>query len=127
MNCPCGTKKEYLQCCGRFIEGEQKPKTPEQLMRSRYTAFTQANVDYIADTMKPPAADGFDKPSTRTWAQNVIWLGLTVHETLTPTSVKGIVEFTAYFTEMGEEKTIHERSVFRKFNGVWFYVDAVRK
>ena len=60
--CPCGSKKNYADCCQPFIELKKIPETPEQLMRSRYTAYTQANMDYIVRTMRGKAAADFDLP-----------------------------------------------------------------
>ncbi len=69
MHCPCKSEKEYAQCCEPFIIGNQLPNTPEQLMCSRYTAYTQANIDYIVATMKGAALKDFDKASAKQWAK----------------------------------------------------------
>ncbi|HVL75240.1 MAG TPA: YchJ family metal-binding protein, partial [Noviherbaspirillum sp.] len=37
--CPCGGQN-YETCCARYIEGEALAQTAEQLMRSRYSAYT---------------------------------------------------------------------------------------
>ncbi|HSG62441.1 MAG TPA: SEC-C metal-binding domain-containing protein, partial [Pseudomonadales bacterium] len=37
--CPCGSNKPFAKCCDRFLSGAQHAKTPEQLMRSRFSAF----------------------------------------------------------------------------------------
>ncbi|MDR1126989.1 MAG: SEC-C domain-containing protein, partial [Treponema sp.] len=50
MDCPCGSGKQYTDCCEPFILGVQKPLTAEALMRSRYTAYTVHAVDYIVST-----------------------------------------------------------------------------
>ena len=36
--CPCGSGKTYAACCKKIISGEKKAETPEELMRSRYSA-----------------------------------------------------------------------------------------
>ena len=36
-----------MNCCGSYIEGEKKASTPEVLMRSRYTAYTKGEIEYI--------------------------------------------------------------------------------
>lgn len=123
--CPCGIKKDYAECCGPFIEDRQVPSTPEALMRSRYSAYTQANMDYIAQTMKSPAKDRFDAGSAEEWAKNVEWLKLEV-KTSSVEDKKGFVEFIAYFKEKGEIHTLHEMSEFRLDDGKWFYVDGKR-
>src|SRR3990167_5827017 len=96
--CSCGSGKKYLDCCGRFIEGNIKPATPVELMRSRYTAYTQSNIEYIAQTMKAPANDGFDSDDARRWAQSVEWIKLEVIQTSIDGS-KGYIEFIAFFKQ----------------------------
>jgi len=49
------------------------PQTPLQLMRSCYTAYTQANITYIVNTMKGPAAKNFNYDSALQWASNIQW------------------------------------------------------
>ncbi len=126
LNCPCGSNKKYSECCGTYIDDHKDAETPEKLMRSRYTAYTQANIDYIIKTMKGPALNHFDAESARKWAATVEWLGLEVLHTITNTT-KGYVEFIAHFDERGEKNCIHELSEFRRINGRWYYVDGKHK
>ncbi len=121
--CPCGSEKNYPECCGSFIEGQQKPPTPEALMRSRYTAYTQANMDYLAQTMKAPASNRFNPKSASVWAKQVKWLRLEIKMT-DAQGTKGFVEFIAYFEEQGKIKTLHEKSEFHYENNTWYYVDG---
>ena len=37
--CPCGSNKPFKNCCIPFLDRKKYAKTPEQLMRSRFTAF----------------------------------------------------------------------------------------
>lgn len=123
QNCPCGSRKEYLQCCGMFITGEHSPSTPEELMRSRYTAYTQANIGYIARTMKSPAADYFDQTTTETWAKQVNWLKLDVLNA-SSADTRGTVEFIAHYIHNNKRFAMHEKSEFQLEDGQWFYVDG---
>ena len=121
--CPCGTDIDYVACCGRFIEQDELAPTPEALMRSRYVAYTQANIDYIQRTMKSPATDDFDAASARDFANRVIWNKLEVVVS-SEQNETGSVEFMAHFTQQNKKHVIHEISAFRKENGAWFYVDG---
>ena len=123
QTCPCGSKNNYADCCGIFIENRQSPQTPEQLMRSRYTAYTLANIDYILRTMKSPAADGFNPVEARKWAKQVNWLQLNVVKSSTAGNM-GEVEFIAYFAMNNKKHTLHELSKFQFENGSWYYVDG---
>ncbi|MES2212499.1 MAG: YchJ family metal-binding protein [Pseudomonadota bacterium] len=51
--CPCGSKNSLATCCGRFLSGHDFPKTAEELMRARYTAFTLVDLDFIQKTFSP--------------------------------------------------------------------------
>ncbi|MES2217526.1 MAG: YchJ family metal-binding protein [Pseudomonadota bacterium] len=121
--CPCGLPNNYDACCGVFIAGKALPPTPEALMRSRYTAFAKANIEYIIDTMKAPAATGFNPEQARTWALTNTWLGLEVKNSSAQTK-RGYVEFLAHFSRDGKADYLHEISEFRKDDGKWFYIDG---
>lgn len=123
-NCPCGSNKNYNECCGIYIDEHIKPETPEKLMRSRYTAYTQANIDYILKTMKAPASNHFNAESAKQWAMTVQWLGLEILQTSMFDATKGYVEFMAHFSEQGKKDFIHEISEFHHINGQWYYVDG---
>ena len=122
--CPCGTGLTYQTCCGVFISGLASPETPEKLMRSRYTAYTQQNFDYLEDTMKDPAASKFDIESARTWTDKVEWIRLEVISASTEEE-KGHVEFIAYFYENKIRHAMHELSEFHFIEGKWYYLDGV--
>lgn len=125
--CPCGSQRTYEQCCGLFIEKKQSPQTPEQLMRSRYTAYSQANIEYIKNTMAGKALTGFNESEAQKWAKRVIWIGLKVISTAQESPEKGFVEFSAHFLEGDQLKTIQELSEFHFKNNIWLYVDGVNK
>jgi SEC-C motif domain protein len=125
-NCPCGSNKNYDECCGIYINDQIKPETPEKLMRSRYTAYTQADIDYIQRTMKEPALNHFNTESAKQWVTTVQWLGLEViHSSIDKD--KGYVEFIAHFNEQGKKNCIHEISEFHQLNKQWYYVDGKHK
>jgi SEC-C motif domain protein len=121
--CPCGLTKTYDECCGNFIAGTAFPKSPEELMRSRYTAYTEANIDYIMATMKEPANLLFDPLEARAFAQSSQWLKLEVTRTFMNDG-KGYVEFFAHYMQNNKPFVLHELSEFRCDEGKWFYVDG---
>ena len=121
--CPCGTGKTYQECCARFLTGNKLPATPEQLMRSRYTAYSRANIDYIIATMKSPAADNFDKQNARLWAKQVTWVGLEVTHSQVDDDA-GFVEFIASYRDGDGLQRLHELSRFRLIEGRWYYIDG---
>jgi SEC-C motif-containing protein len=123
--CPCGTGKNYTECCGAFISDDKFPSSPEALMRSRYTAYYQVNMDYIAKTMKSPAADNFDPKTAKEWAEKINWIQLDVIKTSSNTT-KGFVEFCAHYYCDDKKHILHEISEFNFENGRWYYVNGTQ-
>lgn len=124
--CLCGSNQPYTTCCEVFINGQTIAPTPEALMRSRYTAYAQSNVDYIAATMKEEAAKDFNAEATKIWAQHTKWLGLEVLQA-TPVTTEtkvGFVEFIAHYIFNNKKENIHEVSEFHQENDRWYYVDG---
>lgn len=121
--CPCCSESDYENCCGRFLSGQGTPSTPEELMRSRYTAYATGNLDYIAKTMKPPASLDFDISSAKGWEQKIQWTKLEIIKSYFKDD-KGFVEFQAHFIEDNQEQMLHELSEFHHENNAWYYVDA---
>ena len=121
--CYCGSQKQYADCCGAFIAGEDFPSTPLQLMKSRYTAYTLANIDYIEKTQCDQAAEHFNPLDAQRWAQSVKWLGLKIIKAPAVTGDKGTVEFIARYQQQdGEIIKMREHSRFARIDGKWFYV-----
>ncbi len=119
--CPCGSGKDYSQCCGRYIESGELPERPEQLMRSRYTAFVNANVDYLQQSWHEST-----RPEQLTLEQGVSWFGLDIVacEAGEVNDDEGWVEFIAQFKGNDRLQSLHERSRFVREQGRWQYVDG---
>lgn len=121
--CPCGSNQSYGACCGLFISGMAAAPTPEALMRSRYAAYSIANIDYIARTMAGPAAVGFDAAEAKRWAQAIQWVKLEVIAS-SMEGDKGEVKFKAHYMHNNRSQILAEHSLFEKINGVWMYTDC---
>ena len=124
--CPCSSKKLFCECCEPYLTGKQTVPTPECLMRSRYTAYSLACIDYIQMTMCKKAAENYDPVEAKKWASSVQWRGLIVLDAPPPKNNIGTVTFIARFSENNIEKEIAEKSVFEKIKGVWFYVQGIQ-
>jgi SEC-C motif-containing protein len=122
--CPCNSGKTYNLCCKPYLEENEIPQNPEQLMRSRYTAYTIGNVDYIANTMKGPAAMGFEKEETAAWIKNIHWNGLKIIESKVDSDT-ATVEFIAHYSVQGNKDTMYEISEFQLKDGKWYYIDGI--
>lgn len=127
MNCPCQSQQAFEVCCQPFLTGKEMPETAEQLMRSRYTAFTTADVAYLKKTLAPESRHDFDEAATRKWAETAKWKGLQIVTTEKggANDKKGKVEFIATYEADGEGLDHHEVSEFRKAdNGQWLFVEG---
>lgn len=125
--CPCYSGLAYTDCCEPILSGRKDASTAQQLMRSRYTAFTQANVDYLLRSHAVKTRPVKDRKNIERWAKSVIWMGLSILQTEAgeATDETGYVEFKATFLENGQPGQIHERSLFNRENGKWVYVSGV--
>ncbi len=99
-DCPSGSQTSYSLCCEAIISGKQSPETPEALMRSRYTAYSTANIDYIKETMRGKVLIGFDEVNVKRWAKRVIWIKLNVLKSLIKNESTAYVEFEASFMDV---------------------------
>lgn len=125
--CPCGLPSPFDACCGLFLANKAQPQTPEQLMRSRYTAYTLANIDYIKRTMKGTPLNQFNALAAKQWAEGVAWIGLKITQSYMESPVVGFVEFTATYIEHNQLKEMHELSEFHLDGATWIYVDQLKK
>ena len=125
-NCPCGSEKDYSECCGPYHEGASKPETAELLMRARYSAFVKNQVQFIADTHVPETED-FNIEEAREWATNSEWKGLEIVSTKNggKDDIAGVVEFKALYADKDQKDYLHhEISTFKKMDEKWFYEDG---
>lgn len=122
--CPCGSKNDYDDCCGLYISSKKTAPTPEALMRSRYSAYTQANIPYIQATMCDRAAEQYDPIEAAIWAKSVQWQGLQVLAAYPHAEDPrcGYVSFIASYTFQGHRHQLKEVSAFSLRDGKWYYI-----
>ena len=130
MSCPCGTGKDYADCCAPFHQGKEWPETAESLMRSRYSAYVKCELGFLKESFAPSQRGEFDENSSRQWATQSKWKSLEILNT-TKGSAKdttGTVEFIARYDIGGKEQAHHEIAEFRKEgDGAkkrWYFVDG---
>jgi len=121
VNCPCGNPQPYAKCCGKYIDDGLSAPTAEALMRSRYTAYTLMQEDYLLVTWHPstrPEMLGLSEDAPRKW------LGLTIKNRGQSDNEHAIVEFVARYKINGRAHRLHEISRFLYENKQWFYLDG---
>ncbi|HSW12761.1 MAG TPA: YchJ family protein [Solimonas sp.] len=121
--CPCGSRAAYAACCAPFHQGDDRPRTAEALMRSRYSAYFAGLEDYLLETWhprtRPPALD-LDQEQPR-----MAWLGLKVLRHVPQDEDHAQVEFIArYRVGGGSAQKLQELSRFERLDGRWYYVDG---
>lgn len=122
--CYCRSGKNYTECCEPFHLKAKIPETAEQLMRSRYSAYTLVNIPYIVETTVPNQQKYLDQAAMKAWGEHTKWAGLEIIKFLPNLSkIHSQVEFKAFFdTEEGKEAH-HESSLFVSINERWYFVD----
>ncbi|APG66407.1 Sec-C motif domain protein [Tenacibaculum todarodis] len=121
MNCPCNPHKTYKNCCQKAHLNIKSVTTPEALMRSRYSAFVLANIDYLQKSHHSKTRPSkLENKEILAWTKSVEWVKLDVLN-----STENSVEFKAYFYENGSLNVIHEHSFFEKENNHWVYKSAL--
>lgn len=120
--CPCGSGKEYSQCCEPYLNGSEIAPTAEKLMRSRYVAYTLLNNDYLLQTWHESTRPKDYQPAE----EGIDWRGLDILRTEAggENDDRGIVEFRAKCRVNGESAGVDEASEFLKEDGRWYYVDG---
>jgi SEC-C motif-containing protein len=124
--CPCCSGLEYEKCCQPYISGKAKAPTAQTLMRSRYTAYAEHEIDYIINTCVHRGSEDIDPKSTREWSEQSKWLGLKIISTEKGgiSDNEGIVEFEALYERSGLKETHHEKARFKKQHDEWLYEEG---
>jgi SEC-C motif domain protein len=120
MRCPCRKKTEtepYAACCAPYHQGTAA-LTAEALMRSRYTAFTLADMAYIGATWHPST-----RPAALDATPGQVWLSLKIVAAAT-VGDRATVAFAARSRIGGTTHVLTESSRFIRESGRWLYVDG---
>lgn len=120
--CPCQSGKTYQQCCESYILGTSAAPTAVALMRSRYTAYTLENREYLMATWDPETV-----PVDLTFQGNTVaWTGLEIlsQKDGQENDTRGEVEFQAHFRSGNQTSRMRENSRFKKIADRWLYIDG---
>ena len=121
--CPCNSNLDYQNCCGRYHAGAIA-MTPQALMRARYSAYVQHNIEFIRDTSLPAQQAHLDMAAITDWSQNSHWLGLEVLTECIHTEQRhATVEFIAHWQDAEGQHQHQERSLFIKPGEQWYFYD----
>lgn len=120
-DCCCQSGKNHRDCCGPLLSGQVAAKSPQTLMRSRYSAFCHKDIDYLVLTLDPEKRGAGDRDNLAQTMASTQWLGLRIMDDSLSGQDRGVVEFVAFFEQDGEFGQLHEKSVFIRKDNRWFY------
>ena len=127
--CPCGGQR-YATCCKPFHLGTARPETAEQLMRSRYSAFSRNLIDYLIETHPSPAPMAERRQALKASNRGVRWtrLRISASEAGGAADLSGTVTFEAHYRQSGQTHVLRECSLFgregEELVGRWLYLAA---
>lgn len=135
MKCYCQSGKALSQCCQPIIIGEKIAKSPEQLMRSRYSAYALKQANYIYNTYAKNVRIAQSVTEINDWCNAARFTCLVVHHASPFSLMKSTpfetnensyptVEFSAFFHQEGCFYQIREVSRFTIENSRWYYLDG---
>jgi len=130
--CPCQSGKMYVECCQRYHQNTiGDAATPEDLMRSRYCAYSLGLADYLMKTIHanhPQASKNVKrwKAELSEYCKSTQFKGLEVIEHAMLSSTEATVTFKAYLEQAGKKFTLIEKSKFIRLNSNrWVYHSAL--
>lgn len=122
-NCPCGLGI-YTSCCQPLHLRQVKAQTAEQLMRSRYSAFSKHEIDYIVKTTAIGQQQALDVAAIHDWSKSNQWLKLEVVQAKEKIDKNHAqVEFKAHYHDGKQAQVHHEVSHFVLHEGDWYFLD----
>jgi SEC-C motif-containing protein len=123
LSCICCSGRSFSTCCGPLLEGDQVAKTPKQLMCSRYSAYALGGYgEYLLQTWLPANSSGLSVADLSLNSTN--WTSLNIVNHIQKGD-QGWVEFRASYRDEDDKDLVHhEKSVFKRVQGRWFYIEG---
>jgi len=123
--CHCDTGRPLAQCCQPLLNNEQPAATAVALMRSRYSAYTLGDEEYLLRTWHSST-----RPAQLDLSNNQQnWLRLKIIDSMAGQAHddSGEVAFVAIYKINGRAERLHERSRFGREDQQWRYIDGIVK
>jgi SEC-C motif-containing protein len=119
----------YESCCEPLHREKQRAATAEELMRSRYSAFVFAEVNYLIATHPDSSTPLLQRRKELSKnCREARWLGLKIKavEAGGVGDLEGTVRFEATFGAGGQRNVMSEISLFQRrdgnLKGNWLYI-----
>ncbi len=125
-DCPCQSGLSFAKCCQSFLDSSSKntASTAEQLMRSRYCAYTLNDSEYLLKTWHPDFRPNSLNLNTEESFSKQQWISLKIQKTIqgNKNDSTGQVHFIARYKINGKAHKLEENSYFENINGQWLYL-----
>eukprot|EP00667_Euglena_gracilis_P017372 EG_transcript_18295 len=139
--CACGSLKPYAECCQPYHREEKYPETAVDLLRARFSAFANKKKNFIKISTDPEHLVIRKVPANRLIDEIEFSCSKFFYDKLAimndePGEVEGEhwVKFRYWYrftadvrgqgAKVGEQRSQTERSLFRKRDGRWRYIDT---
>lgn len=126
--CLCNSNKNYVDCCHPFLHYELDAPTALALMRSRYSAYIEKNIEYLLATWHNSINIPKYYNNIKNSCEHFQWTKLII---IDPGKNSSFVEYDEVeFIAKYINKTtsisgmLYERSHFKKIEGKWYYIDG---
>jgi len=138
QTCFCGTNLAFEACCQPLINQNKRAQTPEQLMRSRFSAYVTGEYQYIFATYAKQSQSQLTEEDIQHSGEDSHWLALVIYTSDIVANVKEqFVEFSAFYIADDNLYEMREKSRFvleeinsrldgqpNDSNAQWRYVDG---
>ncbi|WP_233280374.1 YchJ family protein [Rheinheimera mangrovi] len=126
--CYCGSGKSFAACCEPLICGQAFAQNPQQLMRSRYSAYCHHDKNpqcyhYILQTYHSKARAEHHLADIADFAKAVRFIGLKIIDDAKLTADQ--VHFVASYLVGDKLEVLDEVSDFQLEQGHWMYCSGV--
>lgn len=128
--CPCGSGTKFKRCCLAIHKGETAAG-PEELVRSRYSAFATGDWRYIVGSTHPAAPQHASDQQIwireiRNFCDNTSFEGLDLIAVESDMQKgQSHVSFRVHLKRGTEDVSFGERSLLRRYKDRWMYLSGV--
>ena len=122
--CLCNSQLNYGDCCQPYHLDIKTPATPEQLMRSRFSAYALKNASYVFKTYAKEKQAQNPVNEIADFANSCRFVNLVVRDTQ-QSDERGYVAFNAYYFYQNLYCELDEKSDFIKEDGEWRYLEGI--
>ncbi len=125
--CPCQSGKKFANCCQPLLSYKKLATSAEQLMRSRFTAYTHSNWKYVFKTWHQSTRPSLAELRSGGESDTIKWLSLKLIrcEEGLPGDTTGLVQFVATYTDQKGIQQLKESSTFVFEQNKWLYLTAL--